>query len=196
MSVHSGPRGYADGTSTRPYGSPMQAQAMGAPSGTYYFKFGAMSSAQQLEYQSDYYEGKPFCCLFRSPYAGVATTNKIGLSIPMRGILVQRDTLDLRASVYFNTQTVYNNGDYAGDSGYAYRKIMLGRSGGHGIYNNTQSNCSWSDSVGSVGAGYNGTCGTFPDGLIWGTGQSSSANYTNLSGTWSHWVYWNGANYV
>jgi hypothetical protein len=197
MGVAFGPRGYAAGTSTDPFASPMQAQVLGAvDGGLYYFKSGAMSAALQMEFRQSYYENKPFCCVFRSPYNSTATTNLLGNSIPMAGLLVQRDALDIRAAVYWSTPITYNTlsgtGNNTADSGYAYRRVLLGGAGSHGIYNNTQQSCNWGDSIGAVGAGYNGTCGTFPNGLIWGTGQSGTPIYTNLSGTWSHWVYWGG----
>lgn len=195
MGIYVGPRGYADGTLAKPFGSPIQAVSLGAISGvTYYFKFGGMASAVQLDFQNNYIDGKPYVCVFRSIVQTAATTNRLGLSIPMKGLLVQRDALDIRAAVYFNTQTVYNaTGGITADTGYPYRKVILGSGGGHGIYNNTQSSCSWSDSVGSVGAGYS-PCGNFPDTLLHGTGISGSATYANTSGIWSHWVTWNGVN--
>ena len=65
MATNYGPRGYADGSLTKPFGSPVQAMTMGASSGgTYYFKIGSMASAVQLEFQNNYYENKPFCCVF------------------------------------------------------------------------------------------------------------------------------------
>lgn len=184
------------GTSTDPFTSPAQAALAGASSGSsYFFKSGSMSSAVELEFQNNYYESKPWCRVFTSSYASTATLNKLDLSIPMKGLLVQRDTLDLRAAVYWSTPITYNSvsgaGNNTADSGYPYRRVILGYAGGHGIYNNTQNQCSWSDSVGAVGAGWNGsTCGSFPNGLIWGTGQSGTPVYANLSGTWSHLVYW------
>lgn len=200
MSIHYGARGYANGTSTKPFGSPMQAAALGASNGGfYYFKYGSMSSAIQLEFRTNYYDNKPFCCVFRSPYASTATTNRLDLNIPMKGLLVQRDTLDIRAAVYWSTPITYNTlsgtGNNTADSGYAYRRVLLGGAGSHGLYNTSQQSCNWGDSVGSVGAGWTGaTCGSFPNDLKWGTGQSGTATYTNMSGTWSHWVYWTGVN--
>jgi hypothetical protein len=202
MGIAFGPRGTATGTTTKPFGSPVQAQQLGAvDGGLYYFKSGAMSSAVQMEFRAKYYENKPFCCVFRSPYASTATTNRIDLSIPMAGLLVQRDALDIRAAVYWSTPITYNTlsgtGNNTADSGYAYRRVLLGGAGSHGLYNTSQQSCNWGDSVGSVGAGYTGaTCGTWPNDLKWGTGQSGSATYTNMSGTWSHWVYWTGVNIV
>lgn len=200
MATHYGGRGYADGTAANPFGSPVQARVMGAASGgSYYFKYGSMSSAVLLEFQAEYYESKPFCCVFRSPYNSTATTNRLDLNIPMKGLLVQRDTLDLRAAVYWSTPITYNTisgvGNNTADSGYAYRRVLLGGAGSHGLYNTTQQSCNWGDSVGAVGAGWTGaTCGTWPNALQWGTGQSGTATYTNLSGTWSHWIFWGGTN--
>lgn len=184
------------GDIANPFTSPVAAAAEGAISGSlYYFKSASMSSAVQLEFQNDYYESKPWCRVFTSPYGSTATLNKLDLSIPMKGLLVQRDALDLRAAVYWSTPITYSSvsgaGNNTADSGYAYRRVILGYAGGHGIYNTSQNQCSWADSVGAVGAGWDGgTCGSFPNGLIWGTGQSGSAVYANRSGTWSHLVYW------
>jgi hypothetical protein len=198
MAINYGPRGSADGSLSKPFGSPVQAMVMGATSGgTYYFKHGSMSSAVQLEFQNNYYENRPFCRVFTSPFRSTATVNRIDLNIPMKGLLVQRDTLDIRAAVYWSTPIQYNtvsgNGNNTADSGHPYRRVLLGGAGSHGIYNNAQQSCNWGDSTGGVGAGYNGTCGTFPNDLVWGTGQASPV-YTNMSGTWSHWVYWIGIN--
>jgi hypothetical protein len=188
------------GSSLNPLSSPVQAQSLGYAAGNYYFKSGSMSSAQLLEYQPNYYESRPFCCVFRSPYASTATTNKIDLSIPMGGLLVQRDALDLRGAVYWSTPITYTTvggaGNNTADSGTGYagsnaRRVILGNSGGHGIFNTGQSSCNWPSAAGAIGAGWDGgTCGSFPNGLIWGTGNGSTPTYDNRSGTWSHWITW------
>lgn len=181
----------SQGSQTFPLSSPEKAQKFGLPAGSYYFKGGSMSSAILMEYQPNYIDEYPYVCVFRSVYNSTATTNLLGNLIPMKGFLVQRDTLDQRAAVYFNTATTYTQtSGITADTGYAYRKVMLGYGGGHGIYNTNQNVCSWSVSTGAIGAGYNGsTCGSFPNGLLWGTG-TAGATYANMSGTWSHWVYW------
>ena len=155
-----------------------------------------MSSPVLLEYQPNYYENKPFCCVFRSPYRSTATTNRIDLNIPMGGLLVQRDTLDLRAAVYWSTPITYNTvggaGNNTADSGYSPRRVILGNSGGHGIFATNQTQCNWGTATGAIGAGWDGsTCGSFPNDLVWGTGRSDTATYENRSGIWSHWVTWN-----
>lgn len=184
--------GYSAGN---PLSSPQQAKNLGYANGSYYFKSGSMTSALLLEYQSNYYESKPWVCVFRSTFASAATTNRIDLSIPMGGLLVQRDALDIRGAVYWSTPITYNTtagttGNNTADSGYSPRRVILGSAGGHGIYNTSQQNCNWGDSGGSIGAGYDGSCGSFPDALRWGTGNSGSPFYSNTSGTWSHWIYW------
>jgi len=186
-------------SASNPLSSPVQAQSLGYAAGSYYFKSGAMSVAQQLEYQPNYYESRPFCCVFRSPYGSTATTNKIDLSIPMAGLLVQRDTLDLRGAVYWSVPITYTTvggtGNNTADSGTGYagsnaRRVILGNAGGHGLYNTGQSSCNWPSAAGAIGAGYNLNCGTFPNGLIWGTGSGGSPVYDNQSGIWSHWITW------
>ena len=194
MAVKYGNTITATGTLANPFKSPMQAHEAGVVSGTYYFLGNGMSSAHQLEYQYNYYESSSWVCVFRSPYNSTATTNKIDFSIPMKGLLVQRDALDIRAAVYWKNAQSYNTVIGTGidaDGGYAYKRVILGTGGGHGIFNTKQESCNWPDSVGAVGAGFDGTtCGSFPDGLIWGSGQSGTSTYTNRSGTWSHWITW------
>jgi hypothetical protein len=184
------------GSISNPFSSPVEAQNIGYPAGTYYFKSGAMSSPLLLEYQPNYYENRPFCCVFRSPYRSTATTNRIDLNIPMGGLLVQRDALDFRAALYWSTPITYNtvggSGNNTADSGYSPRRVILGGSGGHGIFATNQSQCNWGSATGAIGAGWDGsTCGSFPNDLVWGTGRSDTATYDNRSGTWSHWITWN-----
>ena len=189
-----------DGTQGHPFGSPVQAQNSGATSGqSYYFKFGSMTSAIQAEYQGSYYESKPWIKVFQSAYTSTATVNLLDNSMPMKGLLVQRNALDIRAAVYWSSPITYNtvggSGNNTADSGYSPRRVILGFAGGHGIYNTAQNQCSWGDSSGSIGAGYDGgSCGSFPNNLVWGTGQSGNATYANRSGTWSHWIWWEGNN--
>jgi hypothetical protein len=184
------------GSLSNPLPSPVFAQNNNFPAGSYYFRSGSMSSPLLLEYQPSYYESKPFCCVFRSPYRSTATTNRIDLNIPMGGLLVQRDTLDLRAAVYWSTPITYNSvggvgGNNTADSGYSPRRVMLGGSGAHGIYATNQNQCSWGTATGAIGAGWDGgTCGSFPNDLVWGTGRSDTATYENRSGIWSHWITW------
>jgi len=183
-----------DGTESNPFGSPEQAKRYGFPDGTYWFKWSSGALTTQMEYRNNYYENVPMCCVFRSPFASTATTNLLDRNIPMAAILVQRDALDIRALGYFSSQQLYNTTTSTTgitiDSGYiSAPKVLLGYAGGHGFYNTSQTACNWSNSASSIAAGFDGSCGTFPNALRWGTGQSGST-YANMSGTWSHWIYW------
>lgn len=185
----------AYGTQSNPATSPMFLQNLGYPEGTYWFRDGSMTSAIELFYSPNYIESKPWVRVFSSPYNSAATLNRINLNIPFQGLLVQRTALDIRHTGYFPSHQIYNTTNFTNvlttsgtRSGY---RVFLGFAGGHGFFNTSQQSCNWGNSDGAVGAGWNGaTCGSFPDALIWGTGQAGTATYTNLSGTWEHWVYW------
>lgn len=197
-----------DGTYDKPFPSPTYAYLLGfggVTSTNYYFLPTGWTTPIELEYKPYHYDSdvrykQPYTSyvrVFQSPYAGAATVNLIDQNLPMRSLLVERDTLDIRAAVYFKVERdlKYNTtADVIGieaDGGYPYQRVILGYQGGHGFYNNHQRRCSWSDSIGGVGAGYDGsTCGSFPNDLKWGTGQFLNATYANRSGTWSHWISW------
>lgn len=188
--------GIGAGSFTSPFLSPLQAANFGAPNGEYWFQSSTMSSPVFAEYRKNYYESRSWIKVFQSAVSSPASTNLIDNGITMAGLLVQRNSLDIRAAVYWSTPISYDSvsgsGNNNADSGYSPRRVILGYEGGHGIYNTAQSKCSWGDSSGAVGAGWTGsTCGSFPNDLKWGTGQSGSATYLNISGTWSHWITWN-----
>jgi len=224
------PAANPDGSALAPFESPVQAQLYGATSGqVYYFLYPSMTGPNNgsnpanpnvppqglpMEYQSNYYEGKPWVKIFSSEFNGSTTLvsipgsstssfreNWIGYSVPMDGLLVQRSTLDHRAAVYFNAsspRTLYNyTTGIIADSGYSYRKVMLGSAGGHGIYSSNHNVCSFdNDATGAIGAGRGrvGYCGTFPNNLLWGTGTNTGASlFENRSGTWEHWVTWDSS---
>jgi hypothetical protein len=169
------------------------------PEGTYYFR--PPNNTATADIFQMYYRvmaGNGFVRVFSSPYNDTATVNLINLSIPLTQLLVQRDNGDFRTTAgwndgalrYFNTRNTTGDLTTTGDRvGY---RIFFGYAGGHGIYNTSQNVCSWSgNTLGAVGAGYDGAeCGSFPNGLRWGTGNASSANYDNRSGTWELWLRW------
>jgi len=176
--------------------SPVQASSFNVTSGTYWFKSPSMSSVLQMYYEPNYFESKPWVRVFRSAVSSVADVNLLGNNIDWEGLLVQRNTLDIRATGYYGTKQLYNTRGNEAQSNLTtsgtrtgYR-VYLGNAGGHGFYNTTQQVCNWGNSSEAVGAGWNGsTCGVFPNNLQWGTG-TGSAIYNNMSGTWEHWIYW------
>lgn len=49
------------------------------------------------------------------------------------------------------------------------KRVMLGETGGYGIYNTSQNRCNWSNGYGMIGAGYDGSCGDSLNDLRVGT---------------------------
>lgn len=175
--------------------STSQADVARLPSGVYTFNFPGSTGAQQLYYQSNMTsDGVGYVRVFSSPYNGTATINYVGNSFPFTKFLVQSDGINgtlYRGTAYFASSRLFNTdgstttatgGDHAG-----YR-VFIGSAGGMGIYNTSQLPCNWGNSTGAIGAGFNGsTCGTFPNGLLWGTG-TGSATYTAIGMTWEVWI--------
>lgn len=193
-------------SSFAPFSSPTEAASGGTPAGTYWFQGGSMSSPRQLVYSgANYYDSSAYVRGFSAPYRSTATVNELGLNIPFTKFLVQRSDAVYRGLVRFNSTQAYNataNTGIIGDSAIntanwsprttVATKVILGAVGGHGIYSLAQNACSWPTADSAIGAGWNGSlCGTnFPNDLVLGTGVSDSATYTNLSGTWEHWLSW------
>ena len=187
-----------NGSEANPFSSPTEAKANGATNGTlYYFKDPTMTFAVQATYSSISNDSSlGYINVFSAPSGSTATVNLISSSIPFKRFYVQRSTGDLWAYVVFaSTQTYSVSGSLLGNSGAnnlgvtAGTKVMLGGPGQHGIYNTSQASCSWGSATGSIGAGYDGTCGSYPNGLKLGTGQSDPY-YANLTGTYQFWVNW------
>lgn len=162
--------------------------------GNYWYQIGTMASAVQLFTNFNLEDNKPWVRVFSSPYGSTATVNEVGKNIPWTGFLVQRNDNQLRGYTYFSTPQLFNQRNSTETSTGGNRsgmRVYIGYGGGHGIYSTTQGVCNWSIATNAVGAGWNGNlCGSFPNSLIWGTGQSNTATYTNLSGTWEIWITW------
>jgi len=138
-------------------------------------------------------DSKDWVLVMQHTSRGSATINEIGYSIPWKGICLENPSGGYTYS-YFSTYQAYNTrtdtATTTGGNKSGYR-VFLGSSGGHGFYNTSQSPCNWSVSSGSVGAGYvqnNGACGTWPDGLIMGTG-TGNFDYSEQSGIWKTWIW-------
>lgn len=169
------------------------------PAGFYHFGYpnGAVLAnyiTYNLYYSGANFQGTGFgwVKVFESPYGGTATTNFLDLSLSFSQIGFQRNdgafwqTAGFPLYASFNTRN--DNAVATTGTRIGYR-VFLGYGGGMGIYNTNQSPCNWFDGTGAVGAGYDGgSCGTFPNGLKWGTGQTGTAVYANMSGTWQAWI--------
>lgn len=176
--------------------STAQADAAGLPTGVYSFNFPGSTGAQQLYYQSNMADGVGYVRVFMSAYNATAVVNHVGRSFPFTRFLVQSEnvlggTPVYRATAFFATSRLFNtDGSLTTSSGGTHTgyRVFIGSAGGMGIYNTSQQVCNWGNSSGSVGAGFNGSsCGSFPNGLLWGTG-TASATYTAIGGNWEVWL--------
>lgn len=174
--------------------SPQQLANSGVTTdGFYAYKSGSMTEAVLLFTRFNMADSRPWVRVFSSPFASTATVNEVGKNIPWKGFLIQRDGNDYRGIGYFSSAQLFNErGDTstASSGGYAGYRIFIGQAGGHGFYNTGQTPCNWQNSGGALGAGYDGTCGTFPNGMRWGTGNGGTPNYTMVGGTWETWIWW------
>ena len=176
--------------------------------GTHWFKFSVNHTAAQYYY-------KPLTWTYNSITKGAiraylsasgsaATENFLDDNIPMDYFVVGRlngstGEFGQSGEVEFSSQQLFNsttgitgsarNYWIDGGSNYNGTKVMLGGGGRHGIYNTGQNPCSWGSANGAIGAGYDGSCGSYPSGLKLGLGDGD-AYYNNVSGTFEFWI-WN-----
>ena len=116
----------------------------------------------------------------------------VGKDIPWKGA-----AYDLNGSFtysYFSSYQAYNNrgsafsGTASGGNKGGYR-FFIGYPGGMGWYNTCQNVCSWNNNSGMVGAGYDGSCGTYPGSLRFGTGSGGAYMGSNHSGNVKIWIW-------
>jgi hypothetical protein len=186
---------YISNSESNPANSPTDLKAAGPPpNGFYWYQSGSMTAAVSLYTDFDLVDSKAWVRVFSSPYNSTATVNEVGKSIPWNGFLIQRNDAGLRGYTYFGSNQLFNTRSSTDTSTGGNRsgmRVFIGAAGGHGIYSTAQNPCNWPDGVNAIGAGWNGsTCGSFPDGLLWGTGQSGNPVYLNASGTWETWITW------
>jgi hypothetical protein len=127
---------------------------------------------------------------------GMTPQDCIGYSIPWRGFNLEKDGTNYYS--YFGSHRAYNErgtedtNTTTGGNKDGYR-VFLGKLGGHGFYTANQSPCNWAEGPGSVGAGFDGSCGSYPNTLRMGFGQSGSPYYSLSTGTWRSWVWMDNA---
>ena len=179
--------------------------------GTHWFKFSANHTAAQYYYKpltwsSSGSANKGGVLVWKASHNTVPTVNELGENIPFDYIVVGRMSgsatgvfgysgeVEAGSTELFNSNTSGFTGtarNYWADGGVNMNgsKVMLGGGGAHGIYNTNQSACSWGQAAGSVGAGFDGSCGSYPNGLKLGLGNGGSPYYSSLSGTFEYWIY-------
>jgi hypothetical protein len=177
-----------------------QFDLLALPAGTYYFAPpGATNATYQLYYEPNLRGQGSFVRVFSSPTRKAATVNLINQSLPIKQLMVNNvGDAGSWATAGWNTgnNRLFNTRNQTDDltttgtrTGF---RVFFGYSGGHGIYSTAQSPCSWGSSINAIGAGWDGSnCGSFPDGLIWGTGNATAA-YSNIvtDSVWEIWIKW------
>ena len=166
--------------------------ALGA--GWYWFKDHNMTKPEYTYFRSDYW-----ALAFSSKTYGNASFDLINKGVGWNYLRVQSKDNAHSNRVWFASKQDYaTRGNSAtstssSKSGYLTgMRVYLGAAGGHGIYSTSQSVCNWGSAANAIGAGWDGVnCGTYPNNLIWGTGQSNSAQYTNITSgeVWEIWIY-------
>ena len=162
--------------------------------GTYWIKPPGASSAFACEYSGGNYRstGYGFFRWWRAADQSTPTVNFYGNGYQWNLMAVEKESSSIYTIGFSSNQTFDSRSDTSTAtsgtrSGY---RVYFGQAGGHGIYNTGQGVCNWSTASGAIGAGYNGSCGSFPNGLVMGEGQSSTSVYNNTGGTWSFWFRW------
>jgi hypothetical protein len=175
--------------------------------GMYWFDFGGSHTPAQYYYrpQSWNYTGTQYGAIlvFKSVSQSAPTVNHLNQYIPMNSFIAGRlsgsttGVFGQSAEVDFSSQQTFDsttgitgteiNKWTDGGTHFNGTKVMLGGGGRHGLYNTGQNSCSWGNSTGSVGAGYDGTCGSYPNGLKLGLGDGD-AFYNTISGTFEFWI--------
>jgi hypothetical protein len=150
-------------------------------------------------------DSKAWAVVTSATYASTADINLLGYSIPWTGLAVRRvatTSITNRSSnigpetAYFDSERTFDQSSSTVTSNSAGTRVgfrvFLGQAGGHGIFTTSQDVCNWGSATsGAIGAGWSGiTCGSFPNGLIWGTGTGTGAEYANRSGYWQILINW------
>lgn len=166
--------------------------------GTYWIwarNVGTQPYAYQAYVSFNMVDGKDWVLMMQLNQSGTQGGNVVGADLLGSNIPWKGFCLDYNGS--------YNYGYFGSYSPYATRsdttaassgnksgyRCYLGNGGGHGWYTTSQGICSWSEGPGSIGAGYDGSCGTYPSSLRMGTGQSGSPQYSLATGTYKSWVW-------
>ena len=170
--------------------------------GYYWVKVSPMSNARQLYINFGMLDSKDWCLMAhwsQSSSSGTlqninnqSQTDHKGYDIPWKGFSFDDDGSNYYS--YFSSYQAYNQrsagqGTSSGGNKGGYQ-VFIGQSGGMGWYNTGQSPCNWSSDNGMVGAGYDGSCGSYPGSLRFGLGQDGDPyRDTVLSGNLKMWIW-------
>jgi len=164
--------------------------------GNYWIKTSEMSSAIYTYISFNLLDSKDWVLMMHlnqtsGTSGSLVGTDHIGSNAPWKGFALDDDETFYYS--YFSTNQLYaERSDTTTSSGgnkSGYR-IFLGRAGGHGFYNTSQTPCNWQIDNGMVGAGYDGSCGTYPVSLRMGFGTDSSPFInSSMTGQIKSWIW-------
>lgn len=186
--------------------SPQQLQNAGFEDGFYNIQGSGQSQSLLMYVFMNLVNSKAWAVVTSATYASTADINLLGYSIPWTGLAVRRvstTSITNRSSnigpetAFFDTQRTFNESSSTVTSNSSGTRVgfrvFLGQAGGHGIFTTSQDVCNWGSATsGAIGAGWNGsTCGSFPNGLIWGRSTANDGPiYNDRSGYWQVLINW------
>lgn len=160
----------------------------------YYIYSVGQTAAIQTAVSFGVVDGKDWVLMMTLSQTGINVGSLVGsdfvnFNVSFKGFLLNLNNGGLYYS-YYSTARGYNSGNYGVASGGSMGgyQAFAGLSGGMGWYNSGQSPCSWGSSSGSIGAGYDGSCGTYPTSLRMGTGTGGNT-YNLMTGSFAFWVW-------
>jgi hypothetical protein len=121
----------------------------------------------------------------------------LGKDIPWKGFAYDDD--GSRTYSYMSDYKVYNqrrgnvgntNSELTSGGNKGGYRVYLGNPGGHGFYpTSVNHQCNWSNNSGMVGAGYDNSCGSYPNSLRFGTGSGGPFMGSNHTGQIKSWIW-------
>lgn len=203
---------FYDGSSAQRATTPAYLRSQGiTQNGTYWIKAAnaggiGQNAAVQAYIYFNYFDSKDWVLVMdlnqTSTTSGTLITtftpqDCVGYSMPWNGICLRVNGTNYYA--YLATSSTYAAYDIRSDTttltggNYNGYRFFIGQAGGQGWYNTGQLPCNWPSGSGSIGAGYDGSCGSYPTGLRMGTGSGGGPSYSLVTGTYQTLIYMGNA---
>ena len=176
------------GTLNNPVTSSNLSTFAGNAGDSYYVTSGSFTDTVEYSGANFKGQGRAYWLAWHGGYNTTQVSSILGQNFSFSHILIEGyggyHTMTFSSARTFNATSSTTTASSGSRSGY---RLFLGYAGGHGIYNTSQSICSWGNSSGAFGSQYDGSCGSYPNSLRMGTG-SAGAYPTNVGGTWKFWI--------
>ena len=156
---------------------------------SYYVTSGSFNGSIEYSGANFKSQGRGYWLAWHGGFNTTQVSSILGQSFSFSHILIEGTggyhTMTFSSARTFNQTSSGTTASGGTRSGY---RLYLGYGGGHGIYSTSQSPCNWSSSAGIFGAGYNGSCGSYPNSLVMGIGAGGGPYHSSLGGTWKFWI--------